>query len=246
MERSSVDLCPVYREAHSNRVYSLTCAYIIFWVFFALSSSFSLAEQPPVYSDLSGAHFELDKDKSWLRVLVFRGGLLGGLGHNHVISHHNISGQAESNSSGEVQVSLKFSVEDFVVDDLALRKLEGDDFPGAIDAKDRAGTRKNMLGSKLLAAERFPEIVVDANLPFPTDHEFTIDAVVTIKGVSVPLSIPVKILLSEGSFIATGDLLIDHSTLGLKPFQAALGALKVDKTLRVKFEIHGVAVAEKS
>ena len=36
--------------------------------------------------------FRIDSDSSWLRVLVYRGGLLRGFGHNHVISHNDITG----------------------------------------------------------------------------------------------------------------------------------------------------------
>ena len=174
--------------------------------------------------------------------MVYRAGLLGSLGHNHVVSHHNIDGEIAVQGSGDAEVVLSIAVEDFVVDDTSLRELEGDDFPGAVDVSDIEGTRKNMLGSKLLAAQKFPQIVIRADVPLDTAGAVEATAEVTVRGNTYPLQIPLGLAWTDDSFVASGDFTVHHKELGLKPFKAALGALKVDEQLRIKFEFHGTAL----
>ena len=179
--------------------------------------------------------FAIDTENSWLRVLVYRAGLLGGLGHNHVVSHHALSGSVEFDQATQsASVSLSIPVADFVIDDPALRVAEGDDFPGEMKPKDIAGTRKNMLGRKLLDAERFATIAVRSTAGI-ADTEIT--ATVTIKGRDWAVRAPVAVEPSEGTWSASGEVSVSHADLGLKPFKAALGALRVQDSLTIKFKI---------
>jgi hypothetical protein len=47
---------------------------------------------PAQYDDSGAMRFEIDSESSWLHILVYRGGLLRGLGHNHVVSLNEITG----------------------------------------------------------------------------------------------------------------------------------------------------------
>ena len=54
-----------------------------------------------------------------------------------------------------------------------------------------------------------------------------------------PLAVPATVILTEDSFVATGQISISHRDIGLKPFKAALGTLRVRNEMVLRFEIHG-------
>jgi len=67
---------------------------------------------------------------------------------------------------------------------------------------------------------------------------------VIVIGMEHTVNFPASIELTDDSFVATGQLEITHSELGLSPFTAAGGALSVRDLLVLKYEISGVPVTE--
>jgi hypothetical protein len=55
------------------------------------------------------------------------------------------------------------------------------------------------------------------------------------------LSAPVRVRREGGRLIAAGQFVVRHGQLGLEPFSALLGALKVQDEMTVKFSIVAVA-----
>ena len=185
--------------------------------------------------------FAIDADRSWLRILAYRGGLLSGLGHNHVIAHRNIAGQVTLNDDLSLaELSLRLDVADFEVDVAADREAAGEEFPGEIPPKDIAGTRKNMFGRKLLDAENHVSIDVVSNSSNGQFPDIEIEAIVTVRGQEHRLTIPAAVEFHDDTFVASGNFSLSHKSIGLKPFKAALGALRVRDELQIDFEICGV------
>jgi polyisoprenoid-binding protein YceI len=183
-------------------------------------------------------HFVIDNERSWLRVLVYRAGLMSALGHNHVIASHDISGTvAYSDQLTDTVVEMFVTVETLVVDDAELRVLEGEDFAGRISEKDIKGTRKNMLGHKLLDAANHPIIRVKSTDIRGKLDSLTVIADVTIAGRTSPIKFSANASLSGNQVTVSGDTRISHEDLGLKPFSAAFGTLKVRQDMLVRFEI---------
>ena len=93
--------------------------------------------------------YQVDPGSSQLAILVYRGGKLSRLGHNHVLISHDLAGRAwvhpEFPRSG---FELSFPVAKLVVDDADARRAAGSDFPPDIPQSDKDGTRKNMLKPK--------------------------------------------------------------------------------------------------
>ena len=190
----------------------------------------------------SGAHYRIDSERSWLRVLVYRDGLLSGLGHNHVVSHNDISGTIVLLGEPlQADIAIELKVAEFVVDDAQLRIAEGDDFSGQVSNKDIAGTRSNMLGKKLLSADSFPTIRIQSTAGVETLPKIELDVIVTVLDREHHLVVPATVVLSENAFVATGELSISHSDIGLSPFNAVFGALQVRDRLDLKFEMHGTS-----
>ena len=193
-----------------------------------------------VQAETSGKEMKISSEDSWIRILAYPDGPLSHLGHHHVISHHNIIGIVDVASDlFKSNIVLELAVADFKVDDPILRKLEGGDFDGEVPQKDIDGTRVNMLGEDLLNVNQFPTIKVysvsmSGNLP-----DINIMASVNIKGADYIAEFPVNIELGENSFVASGQIEITHSELGLSPFTALGGLLSVRDVLIFKYEISG-------
>ncbi len=190
--------------------------------------------------DSGAAQFDIDSESSWLRVLVYRGGLLRGLGHNHVVSHTEITGTVTVGEDPlQSELVLEFRVANLEVDDPELRALAGSDFPPQISEKDNTGTRANKLGKKLLQAEQFPAIQIRSEQITGDMPDIEVEANIVVRGTEFAVVFPARLELSSDSFIARGKLEITHAEMGLKPFKAMLGTLRVRDTLILNYEISG-------
>ena len=128
-----------------------------------------------------------------MHILVYRGGTLARLGHNHVMTQQVADrprlGHPSSRESG---FELSFPVAQLVVDDPDARRAAGSDFPPDIPQADKDGTRKNMLQAEVLDAEHYPEVEaaigasVGGTLQAPQ-----ITARITIKDASRDIAVPV-------------------------------------------------------
>jgi hypothetical protein len=207
----------------------------------------SPAQDQSAGRDPDPVRYRVDRNSSWLRALVYRGGLLRGLGHNHVVSHNAIRGTViVGRDPIQSQVSLEFEVAELLVDDPHLRTLAGPDFPGEIPEKAIASTRANMLGKKLLQAAQFPSIQIRSKNITGNIPDMEVVAIVTIRGTELTVIFPARVELSGDSFVASGELEITHAEVGLKPFTAALGTLQVRDALVLQYEISGTRIRSPS
>ena len=193
----------------------------------------------PSAPDTRGATvYEVDSRSSQLSILVFRGGKLSRLGHNHVMTSHDIRGRAwvhpEFARSG---FELSFPVMQLVVDDPQARRAAGSDFPPDIPQSDKDGTRKNMLKPELLDGERYPEVKMQAAQVGGTLQAPEVTARITIKETSRDVEVPVKIEAAGAKLTASGEFDVLQTEFGMKPFSVALGALEVQDRLHIKFKV---------
>jgi hypothetical protein len=200
----------------------------------------SPAQDRPAGEDPESRQFRLDIASSWLRVLVYRGGLLRGLGHNHVVSHDDISGTVTIGKDPlQSQLVLEFAVAGLAVDEPEQRSLAGPDFPGQISRQDIAGTRSNMLGKKLLQAGQFPSIRIRSEHITGSLPDLEVEASVIVRRAEFTVVFPARVELSGDSFVASGELAISHAELGLNPFKAGLGTLRVRDAMVLQYQISG-------
>lgn len=226
------------------RVRTLILTVLVLVLAIALPFSSPAQDRLPG-EDADPVQFRIDSDSSWLRVLVYRGGLLRSFGHNHVVSHNELTGTVTVPQDPlQSTLMLEFRIADLVVDEPELRALEGDDFRRQISPKDIAGTRANMLGKKLLQAEQFPSIEVRSGKITGSMPDIEVEATVFVRGAEFTIVFPASVVLSNDSFVASGELKIEHAEIGLSPFKAVLGALRVRDTLVLKYEISGMRSIE--
>lgn len=177
-------------------------------------------------------------DESEIDILVFRAGALGRLGHNHVVTAETVTGAVTvGDTAGESAFELAVPVGDLVVDDPETRAETGSAFAGEVSEDDRAATRRNMLGAELLDAARHPEVRVGSTDITGDFDDMTATVEITIKGGRHTVELPLSVVFYGDRLIATGRATLTHAEIGLSPFTAAFGTLRVADEITFRYRI---------
>jgi polyisoprenoid-binding protein YceI len=194
---------------------------------------------PPAPSAVQDATiYDVDAEKSTLHVLVYRGGALARLGHNHVMSVRGMQGRLWSHTTtAKSGFDVSFPVAQMIVDDPEARRAAGGDFPPDVPDADRAGTRTNMLRAEVLDAERYPTITLESVNVAGARTNPQVTARVTIRDVRREVSLQPPVSIEADRKTVRGELDLLQSDFGIRPFSAALGALTVQDRLHVKFNV---------
>lgn len=201
---------------------------------------------PAPFVDLRGAVvYDVNPQASEMHILIYRGGTLARLGHNHVMTAGSLSGRVWVNAAVERSgFELAFPVAQLIVDDPEARRAAGSEFPPEIPQADRDGTRRNMLKAEVLDAEQYPQITLQSVRVSGTSQAPQVTARIRIKGTSRDIPVSAKVQSQDSRLTATGEFDIQQTDFGIKPFSAALGALEVQDRLHVKFSIAADRVTE--
>lgn len=190
-----------------------------------------------------GAPYAIVPGESQLLILVYRGGALASAGHNHLIASHDLGGTFYV-PGDPLQASFEITipVASLTVDEEELRAAEhSGDFPPGVPDSARTGTRTHMLGTDQLDGEHSPQILLHSVRLEPASAAATgmvlAHVQVEVRGSTHALAVPVHYERSGNTVVATGEVAVLQSELGITPYSAMLGALQVQDQLRVKFRI---------
>lgn len=199
----------------------------------------STARDFPRSIDKQGANvYVIDAEASELHILVYRGGTLARLGHNHVVSSKSLGGEAWLHSDFQRSgFQIILPVESLIIDDAQARAVHGQQFAAAVPQKDIEGTRRNLMKPEVLDGERFPEVRLTSSVIAGTMQNPSVKAHVTIKDVTRELAIPMSLNVVGAQLEAQGEFDLLQTDFGMKPFSVALGALEVQDRLRVKYKV---------
>jgi polyisoprenoid-binding protein YceI len=201
----------------------------------------------PCLGGARAEQYRVTPGDSDLRVLVFRSGSLATLAHNHVISSSGLAGIVISeDTAAESSFDLHLPVDALVVDDPGVRAEEGQSFSAAVSEKDIAGTRRNMMGKKLLQADQFDDIHVTSQRISGDFPDIVIEAGITIRGERHVVELPAIVERHDDRIVVTGRTDIAHSDLGLRPFTAAFGAMRVGEQMTFKYRIVAIRTDQSS
>jgi len=190
--------------------------------------------EPPENVEL----YEIDAERSEIYWLVYRAGAFARFGHNHVVSVGEMTGRVLLHPELEQsRFEIEIPVEALVVDDPALRARMREHFTSVPSDKDIERTRRNMLSEEVLDGERYPSLRITGTGPTVHAGEESLEITVELRGRSVPLTVPTEIRLSGGTLEASGEFRLTHEELGLEPFSAAVGALRVGEPLDFTYRI---------
>lgn len=214
----------------------ITCALLSVW-----------SASVPAQSILSPAvgQYRIVSGQSILRVMVGRAGLLSRLGHNHVIVNRSISGMIVLDAQPDrSRARLRIPVDGLIVDEAVERRRAGNGYESMPDEKARTDTRANMLRPEVLDGQRWPEIVIDATIADNDSEPRMFDVTLTFKGTTIPLRLPAVWSVNDDRLSVRANFSLEHAELGLRPFSALGGALKVAATLRFELELTAENVTE--
>jgi hypothetical protein len=172
--------------------------------------------------------------ESRLEVRVYRDGPMAQLGHNHLITSTALSGRIDLREPRTTSgFRLELPLDSLTVDDAAERAAAGGEFAAAVPAKDREGTRHNMLDEQVLDAARQAVVVIGADAISGGPDNYTARVRVALRGEERLIDVPVTFAMEGERLRVHASLRLRHADLGLVPFTVAMGALRV----RDDFEI---------
>ena len=190
--------------------------------------------------------YQVDAEGSDIRLMIHRAGALSWLGHSHVVSVGQLDGTIYVHPNLErSRFELEIPVQGLIVDDPLLRRQEGDEFSTRLSESDIAGTRSNMLGKRVLDAQRYPIVRLTGTGSIGDGPEFMLGFSMQVLGNVVEMRIPLNLRLDGNRLEATGALQLSHSNLGMRPFSRMLGALRVADELNFKFRIRALRIQAK-
>jgi polyisoprenoid-binding protein YceI len=178
----------------------------------------------------------VDPSTGYFRVIVMKEGLLGGLGHDHVLDVVNAKAKAAiGESSGAVHVEINAAGVE--IDQAASRAEEG--FRKPIAAGDLEKIRSNMRGPKGLDVRAHPFIKFDSTAIEPSDIKgvWMVTGAFSLHGATGTLDFPVTLTPRQGGWWATGYVRVRPSEYGIKPFSVMGGLIRVQDEALVKFNL---------
>lgn len=177
-------------------------------------------------------------EDSLLQILVYRGGAMSRLGHNHVIASRHLLGEVyESREPAQTRFDIRIPVNELTVDEPAMREQAGPDFPAGVPQSAREGTRKNLLSESLLDGANYPEIRLRAIEASGSGEHFDFTVEITLKDRVTTARVPVQITRDGPALRARGEFPLRQSALGLKPFSVAMGTLVVLDEMKIRFDV---------
>lgn len=190
----------------------------------------------PPGGEQPAADYAIVREASELRVLVYRGGPLARLGHNHVLVSRQLDGELQVARDGAgLRFALSFPVASFALDEPEARAAEGPEFETRPTPADVEGTRRNLEGPQVLDAARYPRVAVRGLVATGGPDEWRVRAAVTVRGNVHELEVPVHVERDGDRLVARGEFPLRQSELGLTPFSVAMGALQVRDELTVRY-----------
>lgn len=192
---------------------------------------------------LSGApagaqHWNIDPASSRIWLQLHADGALARLGHTHVILAQQLQGQVWLQAPLEQsRVELEIPVAALLVDDPAERARAGAEFAEPLDEDARSGTREHMLGERQLDGARYPAISLRSHAIRQQGALAAIEFQVQLRDHQSLLTVPVQWQQADGELRATGTVAFNQTDLGLEPYSALFGALRVADRIDARFEI---------
>jgi len=182
--------------------------------------------------------YRIDPSASTLHILVYRGGTLAKLGHNHVVSSTTITGTVWRHATlARSGFEIRVPVNELIVDDDAARAAEGADFPLNVKEEAKQGTKHNMLSEALLDGVHYPDILIKSVSVSGDQATPQVVAALTIRDQTREVGVPV-ILEEQGPQLRIkGEFELRQTDFGITPFSVALGALQVVDTVKIRFEL---------
>jgi polyisoprenoid-binding protein YceI len=156
--------------------------------------------------------FVADPGASHVRIKLGRAGLLGFLGHDHLIEAPIAEGRIEVGSGGigSSRVAFRFRAADLAV------------VPGTEPAADIPEVEKRMRGPEVLDVERHPQIAFDSTAVLERpgaggELDLRVRGWLALRGRRHDIEVPVRVRIDGDSLSARGEVELRLRDLGIEP-----------------------------
>ena len=174
--------------------------------------------------------YTMDPTQSWLYVKVYNdtSGFASRLGHDHAIRAMDFDGTVVWDVDDRSACSVKFvvPVANLQPDPPGMRERAGLDPGEAVGASSLQTITENFLAAKQLDADNNPKITFRSTSCDGTSGSVTVNGIMTLRGVDKEISVLMEVSSSDSAFTARGEVTINHSDFGFKPFRALGGSLR--------------------
>jgi hypothetical protein len=154
-------------------------------------------------------------------------GLLGAVGHDPTLTAvpSAVSLEVPEAGGGELDLAVEARI-----------PVDAIEPPADISASDRSQMRDNLRGPDVLDAARWPS--VDFRGRFSgTLERGRLSGTLVVRGSARPAAVDVSISRRGTELVAEGDWTGSLTELGIKPFRALFGALKLKDWIRLRFRL---------
>ena len=200
------------------------------------------APAPAPADAVPGRIFTVDAAQSEVYWRIYKAGAMARLGHNHVISIGELSGEVVLGADPASSAwDLSFPVAGLSVDDPAIRARHGEDFESVPSEDDKAGTKSNMLTEAVLNGEQFPEIRLSGQGFSGTFDAAELPVTIELLGRRIERRFPAMVRIDGDALIVTGEYRLTHDDFGMTPFSLLGGIISVGNEIDFSYRIHAVA-----
>lgn len=183
--------------------------------------------------------YALDAAASDVRIFVFRGGKAAKLGHNHVLSAPQLAGYVSlpGEAAADARFDLLLRFDELRIDDPALREQTGGGFAGARSESDISGTRRNMLGPRVLDAAVHPQLRIQS-LGVEGDWPMLVARVaIEMHGMRREREVLLQVEQDADRLRVHGELVVRQSEFGIAPLSIFGGVIAVQDPVAIRFDL---------
>lgn len=179
--------------------------------------------------------FLLDPQATRIDVVVRRDGPLARFGHDHVVTVRDPEGFLQLDRTGQrSRADLRFPLERLAVDSAAARERYAlDTNPSETDI---AATRKNLI-EHVLDADQWPWMTLGMTAFERQQDHYSAIVTIAMNGSEFSSRQPFRLRREAGRATVEGSLVIRQTELGIEPFSALGGGLRVADPLEIHFLI---------
>jgi hypothetical protein len=179
--------------------------------------------------------FQLDAQATQIDIVVRRDGPLARFGHDHVVSVVEPEGYLLLDATGTAsRADLRFRPERLEVDSASARtRHQLDTTP---DAADIEGTRENLM-KHVLDTAQWPWATLALSAFERQQDHYSALVTIGINGSSFGDRQPFRLREEENRAIVEGFLVLRQTDMGIEPFSALRGGLRVADPLEIYFHI---------
>lgn len=184
--------------------------------------------------------YRIDPQRSAVRVLVYRKGVLSVLAHDHVMVAQDVQGRLSLDGADVARSSLTLRVNAaaFAVDAPAERQKAG--FLSELTEGNRQSIRDVMNGPEVLDVARFPAISAASERVSGRLPDLAVDMRVNIRGREQLVRVPARVAVALDHVRATGSVELLQTAFGIVPYETLMGSIAVQDKIVVQFDILAV------